>query len=48
MGGRSRVIVVLEPSQPGTYRSSGFDLHYHVGPIHYTTTYGDGFVIHAG
>jgi len=44
----SRVIVVLQPSQPGTYRSSGFDLHYHVGPIHYTTTYGDGFVIHAG
>jgi len=44
----SRVIVVLQPSQPGTYSSAGFDLHYHVGPIHYTTTYGDGFVIRAG
>jgi len=43
----SRVIVVLIPTQPGTYRASGFDVRYHVGPIHYTTTFGDGYVIHA-
>jgi len=43
----SRVIVVIRPSDPGTYRASGFDVHYHVGPIHYTTTFGDGYVIHA-
>jgi hypothetical protein len=43
----SRVIVILKPSAPGTYRASGFDVHYHVGPIHYTTTYRDGYVIHA-
>lgn len=41
----TRVIVVLEASEPGTYRASGFDVRYHVGPIHYTTTFGDGYVI---
>jgi hypothetical protein len=41
----TRVIVVLEAREPGTYRASGFDVHYHVGPIHYTTTFGDGYVI---
>lgn len=43
----SRVIVVLQPSEAGTYRASGFDVRYHVGPIRYTTTFGDGYVIHA-
>jgi len=43
----TRVIVVLEASGPGTYRASGFDVHYHVGPIHYTTTFGDGYMIRA-
>jgi len=43
----SRVIVVLEPMQPGTYRTSGFDVQYHVGPIHYTTTFAGGYVIQA-
>jgi hypothetical protein len=43
----SRLIVVLEPREAGTYRANGFDVHYHVGPIHYTTTFGDGYLIHA-
>jgi hypothetical protein len=46
-GAGTRVIVVLEPMQPGTYRTSGFDVHYHVGPIHYTTTFADGYVVQA-
>jgi hypothetical protein len=43
----TRVIVVLDSMQPGTYRVSGFDVHYHVGLIHYTTTFADGYVIQA-
>jgi hypothetical protein len=43
----TRVIVMLQPTRPGTYRVDGFDVHYHVGPIDYTTTFGDGYVIHA-
>jgi hypothetical protein len=43
----SRVIIDLEPTGTGTFRAGGFDVHYHVGPIHYTTTFGDGYVIHA-
>lgn len=43
----SRIIVMLQPTQPGTYRVDGFDVRYHVGPIDYTTTFGDGYVIHA-
>jgi hypothetical protein len=43
----SRLILVLQPTQPGTYRVDGFDVRYHVGPIHYTTTFGDGYLIHA-
>ena len=38
---------MLRPTQAGDYRSQAFDIHYHVGPIHYTTTIGDGFRIHA-
>jgi len=43
----ARVVLVLQPTRPGTYRVDGFDVHYHVGPIDYTTTFGDGYVIHA-
>lgn len=43
----TRVVVVLDSMQPGTYRVGGFDVHYHVGPIRYTTTFADGYVIRA-
>jgi hypothetical protein len=46
-GNGARVIVMLRPTQAGDYRSQAFEIHYHVGPIHYTTTIGDGFRIHA-
>jgi len=46
-GNGSRVIVMLRPTQAGDYRSQAFDIHYHVGPIHYTTTVGNCFRIHA-
>jgi len=42
-----RVIVMLRPMTANVYRSSGFDVHYHVGPMHYTTTFSDAYVIHA-
>jgi len=41
------VVVELRPTQPGTYTSPGFNVRYHAGPIQYTTTYADGFVLHA-
>lgn len=40
-----RLIVDLEAHRPGVYRSGGFDLRYHVGPLHFTSTYGNGFVL---
>ena len=43
----TRVIVVLDPMQPGTYGVNGFDVQYHVGPIHYTTTFSNRYVIQA-
>jgi hypothetical protein len=46
-GNAVRVIVMLRPTAAQIYRSSGFDVHYHVGPIHYTTTFTDRYVIHA-
>ena len=45
IGNGPRLVVELRPKQPGTYRSPGFNIHYHVGPIHYTTTYADGYVL---
>ncbi|MEA2557391.1 MAG: hypothetical protein QOG88_929 [Actinomycetota bacterium] len=44
-GNGPRLIVVLQSNTPGKYRSSGFDIRYHVGPFSYTTTYHDGFVM---
>ena len=40
-------MVELRPLHAGTFTSPGFNLRYHVGPMHYTTTYADGFVLHA-
>jgi hypothetical protein len=40
-------VVELRPLRAGTFTSPGFNLRYHVGPMHYTTTYADGFVLHA-
>ena len=47
IGNGPRVVVELRPTHPGTYTSPGFNVRYHVGPMHYTTTYADGFVLHA-
>jgi hypothetical protein len=47
IGNGPRLVVELRPTHPGTYTSPGFNVRYHVGPIHYTTTYAGGFVLHA-
>lgn len=43
-----RLVVVLEADRPGTFRSPGFNVRYHVGPISYTSSYGEGFVLWVG
>jgi len=45
VGNGPRLVVELKPMRAGTFRSPGFDIHYHVGPIHYTVTYADGFLL---
>ena len=47
IGNGPRLVVELRPLHAGTFTSPGFNLRYHVGPMHYTTTYADGFVLHA-
>jgi len=44
-GNGPRLVVVLRADHAGVYRSRGFDIHYHVGPISYTTTYNAGMVL---
>ena len=46
LGQGPRLVVVLQANKPGTYRSGGFAIHYHMGPIHYTSLYSNGFVLH--
>lgn len=46
--GVPRFVVVLKADAPGRYVSKGFDIHYHVGPISYTTTVRSGFVMNVG
>jgi hypothetical protein len=47
IGQGPRLVIVLEATRPGAYASTGFVLHYHVGPINYSTTYGTEVVVHA-
>ena len=43
VGQGPRLVVELQAQDRGTYRAGGFAIHYHVGPIHYTTLYSNGF-----
>ena len=45
LGNGPRLVVVLEAERPGRYLSPGFVIHYHVGLLHYSTTYNNGLVL---
>jgi hypothetical protein len=45
VGQGPRLVVELQGDKRGTYRAGGFAIHYHVGLIHYTTLYSNGFTL---
>jgi hypothetical protein len=45
VGQGPRLVVELQANERGTYRAGGFAIHYHVGPIHYTTLYSNGLIL---
>jgi hypothetical protein len=37
--------MVFRVASPGTYGFRGIDVHYHFGPLHYTSTYKLGLTV---